>query len=662
MSYLHRFNTKQIFLGIILIEAAAIFLLLTFVFSALSGQTKSQAITDMKTMTDTVAQQINKELNNVARSTKIISDAYMQAYRSIPDSSNLSHWQNQLHETDTSWGFFHDGVNSPDTPFQSELLTSFVDKNTPLSRDINRQIAAADEIKYLIRGIHDNYRYSWVYISTEDDLVHIYPSVSLEYSSASTAPTSKHWYLAADFKNRSYGWEEPYQDLAGEGQMVTVSYPFYDQNGELKGVTSHDIKVQQLLDSFLKGVELYDDSIIMVTSQYGKAITTNRQHYNDEIELKNKDSYKGVLYYISDQRLNELKLENPTFVNSDYPELNSLSRSVMQRLAGDQSLTFEQVIHGTPDPDHQAQTPENPESTYQVSAVKIPATGWTLITAVPNVAVVGTLDSLTHRMQIAIALMLALLYLAIGYIYYSRLFVPIQKVSRIAKEISGGNYEHRLPTRYSGEMGFLFKNFGQMIEKLKQSKQLAAQYHKELEDEVKARTQELHEKNKLLEKIAETDALTQLANRNKLWSKLTQQLDGVHQGKAESSIILVDIDHFKAVNDTYGHNTGDTVLQAFAEIMQATCRETDTVGRWGGEEFLIICPDTNREVALTLAETIRANIEANDFPGVGQVTASLGVGLCRLDDSIDTVMERTDAALYQAKANGRNQVCEAPSE
>lgn len=120
---------------------------------------------------------------------------------------------------------------------------------------------------------------------------------------------------------------------------------------------------------------------------------------------------------------------------------------------------------------------------------------------------------------------------------------------------------------------------------------------------------------------------------------------------------MLDIDHFKAVNDTYGHNTGDMVLQEFAKILQSTCRETDTVGRWGGEEFLIICPDTDRRAALTLAETIRANIEANDFPGVEQVTASLGVGLCQPDDNIDTVMERTDAALYQAKANGRNQVC-----
>lgn len=647
MSFLYRFNTKQIFLGIILAEALAIYLLLSFVFSVLTAQTKKQALTDMEAMTRSVAQQIDKELNRVALSTKIISDAYMQAYNDLPGSIDDQLWRKRMHQTETSWGFFHDGKNDPATPFQSDTLTSFVDRNTTFDRDVARQIAAADAIKYLIQGVYHNYRYSWVYISTEDDLVHIYPSVSLEYSSASTKPTTKHWYLAADLKNRSFGWEEPYSDLAGEGQMVTVSYPFYDQNDQLKGVTSHDIKVQQLLDSFLKGIELYDNATIIVTSQYGKAISTNQQRYNDEIENRNKESYKGVLYYIAPERLNELKLENPGFVNSSFFELNRLSESVMHRLANNEDLSFE--LHADPDSDNEL---------YQVSAVQIPVTGWTIINAVPNASIVGALDSINHQMRIAIAMILACLYAAIGFIYYSRLFVPIHKVSNIAKAISANNLDHKLPTRYSGEMGSLFKNFAQMIEQLKQSKALANRYHKELEEEVQARTEELHEKNKLLEKIAETDALTQLANRNRLWRSLAEALDPFDSQKPESftSVIMLDIDHFKEVNDTYGHNTGDMVLQEFAKILQSTCRDRDIIGRWGGEEFLIICPNTQQDDGWQLAETIRTSIENAAFPQVGKVTASFGVSLCQANDSIDTLLERTDEALYQAKANGRNQV------
>ncbi|MFG1490593.1 hypothetical protein ABMA58_15190, partial [Oceanospirillum sp. HFRX-1_2] len=149
MSFLYRFNTKQIFLGIILAEALAIYLLLSFVFSVLTAQTKKQALTDMEAMTRSVAQQIDKELNRVALSTKIISDAYMQAYNDLPGSIDDQLWRKRMHQTETSWGFFHDGKNDPATPFQSDTLTSFVDRNTTFDRDVARQIAAADAIKYL---------------------------------------------------------------------------------------------------------------------------------------------------------------------------------------------------------------------------------------------------------------------------------------------------------------------------------------------------------------------------------------------------------------------------------------------------------------------------------------------------------------------------------
>lgn len=648
MTFLYRLNTKQIFFGIMLIEVAAIFLLLKFVFSTLSGQAKSQALADMETMTRMVAQQVDEELNKVAFTTKIISDAYMRAYNNLPEQSQgqVDNRLAQMHRTDTSWAFYHDGDNRPETPFQSPTLTSFVDRNTRFDHDVARQIEAAEEVKHLIRGIYENYRYSWVYISTEQDLVHIYPSVSLEYSSASTAPTTKHWYEAADFDNRTFGWEEPYSDLAGEGQMVTVSYPFYDLQDQLKGVTSHDIKIQQLLDTFLKDIELYDNSTIIVTSRYGKAISTNQQAYNDEIEAKNKDSYRGVLYYLSEQGLAQQKQDNPDFIRSDFPELNQLSSAVMGRMADQLDLSFELDVIGG-----------KGHELYQVSAVQIPATGWTIINAVPNSAIIGTLGKINERMQISIALILAFLYLAIGVIYYFRLFVPIQSVSCIVTEISDDNLEHELPTKYSGEMGTLFDNFGCMIEKLRQSKALAQQYNRQLEDEVKQRTEELNEKNKLLGKIAATDSLTQLFNRHKLYESLAQQLEQVDQNDQTFAIILLDIDNFKAINDGFGHNVGDLVLQEFAGILRTQCQDNEIVGRWGGEEFLIICPQGDQASTTALAEKLRANVEQHTFPEVGCVTSSFGVSVCQSDDSAESLLERTDIALYQAKDNGRNHVC-----
>lgn len=124
------------------------------------------------------------------------------------------------------------------------------------------------------------------------------------------------------------------------------------------------------------------------------------------------------------------------------------------------------------------------------------------------------------------------------------------------------------------------------------------------------------------------------------------------------SIILFDIDNFKSINDNYGHLTGDQILVEIAEITSDKVRQTEFVGRWGGEEFLVICPETQLDQAVEIAERIRFTIEAYQFKGTGSIsmTASFGVSSYRTDDTRDIIISRTDEALYIAKGNGKNQV------
>ena len=118
----------------------------------------------------------------------------------------------------------------------------------------------------------------------------------------------------------------------------------------------------------------------------------------------------------------------------------------------------------------------------------------------------------------------------------------------------------------------------------------------------------------------------------------------------------MDIDHFKKVNDVHGHQVGDQILKSIAEILHNRVRETDTLGRWGGEEFLIICPETSLQNALIMAENLRQSIADHDFPLVGRKTCSFGVA-CRFPrERGESLINRTDAALYTAKAKGRNLV------
>lgn len=179
---------------------------------------------------------------------------------------------------------------------------------------------------------------------------------------------------------------------------------------------------------------------------------------------------------------------------------------------------------------------------------------------------------------------------------------------------------------------------------------------KDREDKLHAINANLCLTHRNLEMIAVTDRLTGLYNRTKLDEVFANELARVERCGESVSIILADIDHFKSVNDTYGHQVGDSVLGEFAAILRKVTRETDTTGRWGGEEFLIICPHVDLNGARILAERLRAAVAGHSFSVVGQKTCSLGVASYRSGDTAETMVKRADEALYVAKQNGRDRV------
>jgi diguanylate cyclase (GGDEF)-like protein len=153
--------------------------------------------------------------------------------------------------------------------------------------------------------------------------------------------------------------------------------------------------------------------------------------------------------------------------------------------------------------------------------------------------------------------------------------------------------------------------------------------------------------------LSQTDVLTTIANRRKLDDVLEVKVKEATRGLL-LSIILIDIDRFKKINDTYGHDTGDTILQQFALILKNSVRQIDSVGRWGGKEFLLILPTTSNEGALCLANTIREKIESFTFTLDIHVTASLGIATYHANDTERSLIKRADDALYRAKHLGRN--------
>jgi len=163
----------------------------------------------------------------------------------------------------------------------------------------------------------------------------------------------------------------------------------------------------------------------------------------------------------------------------------------------------------------------------------------------------------------------------------------------------------------------------------------------------------LTRKNEELERISRTDTLTRVNNRLRLDEILSAEASRTKRYNTGFSVILIDIDKFKSVNDTYGHQIGDQVLTFFARILSDNCREIDTVGRWGGEEFMIICPDTNEDGAFKLAAKIHNVLNSTDICEIS-ITASFGISSYICGERVADTVKRVDTALYTAKGRGRN--------
>jgi diguanylate cyclase (GGDEF)-like protein len=159
------------------------------------------------------------------------------------------------------------------------------------------------------------------------------------------------------------------------------------------------------------------------------------------------------------------------------------------------------------------------------------------------------------------------------------------------------------------------------------------------------------------EKMALTDRLTGIANRRGIEREISQELLRLRRFSTPVSFVLFDIDHFKVINDAHGHGTGDEVLRLVAKAIASSVRDTDLVARWGGEEFLVVLPETSYTGALLCAEKIREKV-ATVSERVGfDVTISGGLYQPGPGESISDLLTRADARLYEAKNKGRNRIC-----
>lgn len=230
----------------------------------------------------------------------------------------------------------------------------------------------------------------------------------------------------------------------------------------------------------------------------------------------------------------------------------------------------------------------------------------------------------------------------------SRILVPLNQLHEVAVCVANGQLDLRLRSSRQDEFGKLAEAFDQMLDRLQETTVSR--------DRLEAEVIERQQLEKKLLRLAMTDPLTGAFNRWHLLQVLETEVSRARRHVRPLSLIMFDIDHFKRINDTFGHQQGDAVLKGIAVLVRQRLRQTDVFTRWGGEEFMILTPETALSQALALAGTLRMALYQSPFPVVGPVTASFGVAAYDPDETIDQWLKRVDDLTYQAKREGRDRV------
>ena len=294
---------------------------------------------------------------------------------------------------------------------------------------------------------------------------------------------------------------------------------------------------------------------------------------------------------------------------------------------------------------------------FLTAAVRLPSgdpasdLGWTVVAREPAQRAFAAVDEATRKAAL-IGLLIAMTGALLAGFAAHRFGADVRRMARAVRDVEAGVAGARIPSAdSSAEMRTLARAVGSMTRRL-----VAARG--ELERQVRTRTHELEIANAELGRQARTDALTGLLNRRVFDPMLVRLLTDARRSGRELSVLMIDADHFKRINDIYGHPVGDQVLRMLADTLRERLRASDIIARFGGEEFAVLLPETPSSKARLRAQSLVDRMAGHADPVWGVVTVSIGVSSC--GDGMtppEELLRQADEALYQAKAEGRNRVC-----
>jgi len=242
-------------------------------------------------------------------------------------------------------------------------------------------------------------------------------------------------------------------------------------------------------------------------------------------------------------------------------------------------------------------------------------------------------------------------------IFHIKLRKPLLELTKATTQIQLDkldSFSLNIKTKGKNELKMLELALKSMTEKLITSRNSIIELNESLEEKVKLRTEELQKLNINLEKLANTDALTGLYNRRHFFTLVDSYLKMNDRANIDAVVLIMDIDKFKNINDTYGHDVGDEVLKGFSKVLVSNIRKGDICARFGGEEFLVFLPYTDIEQASLVAEKIRTSTQS--YTAIKDIYFTISIGVSKYTKNIEESIKQADLALYKAKESGRNQV------
>jgi diguanylate cyclase (GGDEF)-like protein len=274
--------------------------------------------------------------------------------------------------------------------------------------------------------------------------------------------------------------------------------------------------------------------------------------------------------------------------------------------------------------------------------------GWGVVAEKERAKAYAQIVRLRNLTLALVAGLLLIIGLA-AYLLSLSLVRPLNRLTSGAGKVAAGDLEVDVPVGSRSEVGYLTEVFNDMVARLRQGR-----------EELAAINETLREKNVELHEISITDSLTGLFNRKHLMETLDKEVSRCQRHTRSFSLMVIDIDHFKKYNDTYGHLAGDEVLSRLASVFKDSIRSSDYAARYGGEEFIIMLPESGAEQGVEAAERIRHEVAEQKFGGEGEaIEVTISVGVASYPDNGDdaeSIIREADGALYEAKEMGRNQV------